>query len=88
MNIFGRYKKKLKKIKIYIGTKTTYDFFRYKKFLFFNVKDFISISVKYIYVGRYKMRLQKIKIFIETNTTFETLIFFKFERFYTLKAYM
>ena len=31
----------LQKIKIYIGTKTTFDIFRYKKFVFFNVKDFI-----------------------------------------------
>ena len=25
---------------LYIGTKTTFDFFKYKKFLLFNVKDF------------------------------------------------
>ena len=30
-----------KKRFIYIGTKTIFDLFRYKKFLFFNVKDFI-----------------------------------------------
>ena len=29
------------KIKIYIGTKTTFDFSDTKKFLFYNVKDFI-----------------------------------------------
>ena len=28
-------------MKIYLGTKTTFDFFQIQKFLFFNVKDYI-----------------------------------------------
>ena len=36
-----RFVKTALKIKIYIGTKTTFDFSDTKKFLFFNVKDFI-----------------------------------------------
>ena len=41
---FVKYKEKLQKIKIYIGTKTTFDFFRYKTFLFFN--KFILTDIK------------------------------------------
>ena len=39
-NIFGIYKKKLQKVKIFIEKKTTFDFSDTKKILFSNVKDF------------------------------------------------
>ena len=47
----GRYLLKLQKIKIYIGTKTTFEKTLNQKFVFFNVKDFIFhkyISKMYI----------------------------------------
>ena len=37
---------KLKKIKIYIGTKTTFESFKKQNILIFYVKDFLSICVK------------------------------------------
>ena len=40
VNILADIKRNIK-IKIYIGTKTTFDFSDTKKILFFNVKDFI-----------------------------------------------
>ena len=47
MYIFGRYKKKLQKIKIYKRTETTFEEKKFnKKFVFFKRKDFIFYIFK------------------------------------------
>ena len=57
---------------------------RYKKFLFFNVKDFLyNKYICDIYIlAKNKMKFKTIKINIETKTTFE--IFLKQKRYYFL----
>ena len=58
MYIFAEIKLKLQKIKNYIGTKTTFEFFEYKKIFFFNVKAFIFykyICKMYLYAVEYKV---------------------------------